>query len=119
MALRTPLVLGDQGLPQQLQAGDTLAGGSVAATSVDVDFGSSGSGARSKTFNVALTGAAIGAKVIASPSLDMPTGVSADEYECDPFVVAGRVVTTNFVQLVVASLGAPLSRQRRINIVLG
>lgn len=87
------------------------------AYAVTVDFGTTAP-ARSRTFNVALTGAVVGAKVVANPSLDMPAGVAADEFEMDAFVVAGRVVVAGQVQLTLHSLGAPLSRQRNVNVVL-
>lgn len=84
---------------------------------VTVDFGTTG-GSRSRTFNLALPGTVVGAKVLASPSLDMPAGVAADEFEADAFVAAGRVVLAGQVQLTVHSLGAPLSGRRNVNVLL-
>ena len=122
MAVKRPLVrYADTGQLEELRAGDTLpgagGGGSTSASVVTVDFGTS-QASRSKTFNVPLAGAVVGAKVLASPSLDMPADVSVDEFEMDAFVVAGRVVQTGEVQLTLHSLGAPLSRQRNVNVVL-
>lgn len=87
---------------------------------VTVDFGTGLSSYRVRTFNVSLAAATVvGGPVIATPALDTVAGVSADEFEVDPFVVAARVSSVGVVQLTVASLAGPLSRQRRINILLG
>jgi hypothetical protein len=108
-------------IAKQSQLGGGGGGGAGAGLSatLTVDFGTGGaSAARRKTFDVAMAGAVVGQKVQASASLDMPAGLSADEYEMDPFVAAGQVVQANQVRLTVASLGAPLSRQRRIHVSL-
>ncbi len=122
MATKRPLVrYADTGQLEELRSGDTLpgagGGGSTSASVITVDFGTS-QASRSKTFDVALAGAVVGAKVLASPSLDMPAGVSADEFEMDAFVAAGRVVQTDQVQITLHSLGAPLSGQRNVNVFL-
>lgn len=91
-------------------------GGSVTPVQVTVDFGSVP--VQSKTFDVAVTGATVGQKVVASASLDMPAGVSEDEIEMDPIFCAARVLSTNTVRLVVASL-FQITGQRNVNLVMG
>lgn len=120
MVARPPLVVGANGRPQQLQSGDTLAapgiGGSATVSTVTVDFGSPGR--RSILVDVALATAAVGQKVLASPSLDMPAGVSEDELEMDGLTVAGRVLSAGNVRLICYATG-PISGPRNINIILG
>lgn len=91
--------------------------GSVSVSTVTVDFGASG--AQARTFDVALTGAVAGQKVLACVSLDMPAGVAQDELEMDPLTVAASVPSNNLVRLVVGSSGTPVSGQRNINLTLG
>lgn len=92
-----------------------LAGGTP-ATTVTVTFPASGSTVI--TQNVTVTGATIGQKVIASPSLDMPAGVAADELEMDMLTCAGVVIATDTVRLTVASIGGSHSGARNINLQL-
>jgi hypothetical protein len=92
-----------------------LGGGSTSVSTVEVDFGA---GDRSKTFLVPLAGATVGQKVLATPSLDMPAGVSADELEMDPLMCAGAVASTGFITLVVSSTGT-ITGKRNINLILG
>lgn len=89
--------------------------GSATVYTVEVDFGV---GATSKMFSVALAGAAIGQKVIASPSLEMPAGVAPDELEMDPIMCAASIVATDFVRLAVGSTSV-ISGKRNINLILG
>jgi hypothetical protein len=70
-------------------------------------------------FDVAVAGAAVGQKVVASASLDMPGSVAEDELEMDMLAVAGRVLSTDNVRLIVASLGSGITGQRNINLILG
>lgn len=92
-------------------------GGSASIVSVTVDFGTTAR--RSKTFDITVTGAFVGQQVVAVPSLDMPSGVSADELEMDPIIAFGSVISPNTVRLRVSSLRGPITRQRNINILLG
>lgn len=95
----------------------TGGGGSLTVYTVEVDFGSLGE--HSKTFDLSLAGAVAGQKVIASPSLVMPSGVDEDELEMDMIAVAGRVISNNNVRIVAASVGGRVTGRRNINIVLG
>ena len=90
----------------------TPAGGAT-ITQVTVTFTTP---SRAAFFDVAVT-ATVGQKVVASVSLDMPSGWSEDELEMDPIMVAGRVVSTNLVRLAVSSPGI-LSGQRNINLMV-
>lgn len=104
-----------------LELADAAAGrsalGAAAAYMATVDFGAEGES--QAVFDVAVAGAAVGQKVVASASLDMPAGVAEDELEMDMLAVAGRVTGTNNVRLIVASLGGRISGQRNINLILG
>ena len=95
----------------------TSAAISITNAVLTVDFGS-GYGARSKTFDVAMTGALTSNNVWASVSNTMPSGVSEDELEMDPLTVSGRVVSTNTVRLTVATSSGPITGQRNINVAL-
>jgi hypothetical protein len=121
MAVRRALVL-DNGRIKQMANGDTPfgagGGGSVVIEAVTVDFGADG--ALSKTFDVSVTGATVGQKVLASVSLDMPAGVDEDELEMDMITVAGRVSAADTVRLIAASVsGTAVSGQRTINLTVG
>lgn len=83
---------------------------------VTVDFGSTP--AYSKTFSVTVTGAAVGDKIVATPSSALPSGVTG-ELELEPLIIAARVTATNTVELVVASPGGPVSGQRDVHVLLG
>jgi hypothetical protein len=82
-----------------------------------VDFGSQGKA--QAVFDVAVVGAAVGQKVLASASLDMPAGVAEDELEMDMLACAARVLSANNVRLIVASLGGRITGQRNINLIMG
>lgn len=91
-------------------------GGGVTLYVVEVDFGTTPD--QAKIFQVTVPGVSVGQKIIATPSLDMPTGVDEDELEADPVVVAGRVSAANTVRLMVATItGTPLTGKRNINVV--
>jgi hypothetical protein len=70
-------------------------------------------------FTAAVSGATVGQKVIATPALDMPAGLDDDELEMDMITCAARVSATNTVRIAVTSLGAPITGQRIINLVIG
>lgn len=82
-----------------------------------VDFGNTSS--TSKTFDVAMAEALTTHKVVATPSLNMPAGVDADELEMDMLACAGRVISNGMVRLTVASSSGPVRGQRNINVSLG
>lgn len=91
-------------------------GAGVTCTTVTVDFTEPLS---EQFFDVALPGAVIGQKVLATVSLDMPAGVDEDELELDPLTVAGNVSTTDEVRLLVACTdGDVIYGQRNINVTL-
>lgn len=108
-----PITLGT-GLAMTGTVLSAAGGGSVTITQLTVDFVTP---SRAAFFDVTLTGAVVGQKVVAAPSLDMPSGVSEDEMEMDPIAVAGRVVATNTVRLLVSSSGV-ISGQRNINVMV-
>lgn len=80
--------------------GDTGGGGGITVTTVTINFTENTS---AKFFDVALVGATVGQKVLATVSLNMPAGVDEDELEMDPLVVAGYVTTVDQVRLLVSS----------------
>jgi len=92
-------------------------GGTASVSTVTVDFGTMP--VSSKSFVVPVTGAMLGQKVIAVPSLDMPVGVDEDELEMDMLTCAARVMAADSVKLVVASVGGSVSGQRAFNILVG
>jgi hypothetical protein len=94
----------------------TGGGGGVAPVQATVDFGL---GKLEIVADVTVTGATVGQKVVATPSMDMPSGVSEDELEMDMLACAGRVVSTNTVRLTVASLRSGIVGQRNINVLVG
>ena len=70
-------------------------------------------------FDVALSGATVGQKVLSAPSLTMPAGVAEDELEMDPLVCHGAVKTINQVRLFVGSAnGGILRGARNISVTL-
>jgi hypothetical protein len=92
-------------------------GGSFAVAQATVDFGSIP--ARHKTFDVSVSGATVGQKVIASASLEMPGTVDEDELEMDMLAIAGRVSAADTVRLIIAAIPGPITGQRNINITVG
>jgi Protein of unknown function (DUF2793) len=73
----------------------------------------------SQFFDFALAGAAPGQKVVVTPSLDMPAGLSEDELEMEPLAVSGRVLSAGNIRLHVASLsGAPVLGSRNFNVIV-
>lgn len=92
-------------------------GAALTISQVTVDFGSTP--ANAKAFSVTVSGATVGQKVIAVPSLDMPAGVDDDELEMDMLMCAGRVTAADTVRLIVSSSWGPITGQRNINVVLG
>lgn len=116
MATRKPLVIGANGLPQQLQAQDSLAGAATLAARVTVDWGDPGR--YSLITVVTVTGAVVGQKVAVSAAGDMPAGVSADELEMDMFSGAGAVTATDTVTLTLATSSGPISGQRNVNLLI-
>ena len=90
---------------------------SGASTVVQVDFGSVA--LQEKLFVVAVPGATLGAKVQATPSLDMPAGVALDELEMNPLSALAAVTAADTVTLIVASLRGPVWGKRNINLTLG
>jgi hypothetical protein len=114
MAVRRPIVLVN-GRKRELPAGDTMPGfvGAVPVV-VEVNFGT---GARSVKLNIT-TPCTTSQRVLASPSLEMPAGLSADELECDMICCVARVIALNNVELVAASIGSPISGLRKINLVI-
>ncbi len=73
----------------------------------------------SEFFDVALTGALVGQKVLATVSLKMPSGVDEDEIDCDPLTVSGYVTTADQVRLHVATVNGDLIYgQRTINVTI-
>ena len=114
MAVRLPLVLGPSGIPQQLQSGDSLPGSG--ASDLTVTFSAP---SRGRFFDVALSGATVGQKVLCAPSLVMPSGVAEDELEMDPLVCHGAVKTAGQVRLFVGSAnGGTLGGARNISVTL-
>lgn len=73
---------------------------------------------QSAFFDVTVTGAAVGQRVMACASLDMPAGVAEDEIEMDPLTVSGRVVSADTVRLLVAANG-PIIGARNVNVMVG
>ena len=99
---------------------DAFATGGGAGTlyAVTVDFGSVP--VAQKFFSVSVAGAALGNKVVISPSLDMPAGITEDELEMDMLVCAGRVTAADTVRILVSSVnGGTLTGQRNLNLILG
>lgn len=95
-----------------------LAGGGsgIVCSEITVDFTSLAS---EKFFDATLVGAVVGQKVLATVSLNMPSGVDEDELEMDPITVAGYVTTTDQVRLLVSSVNSsPIYGQRKINVTL-
>jgi hypothetical protein len=71
-------------------------------------------------FSVSVAGALAGDRVVATPSLIMPSGVDEDELECDPIYAYGSCTTNGTVRLFVGSvLGGLIGGQRNINLLLG
>lgn len=94
-------------------------GGGAAPSQVSVDFGSQ-PGSVSRFFDVTFAGATPGQRVIASVSLEMPAGEFEDEHEFDPLTVAGRVVASNTIRLLVSNtMRTSIIGVRRINVLVG
>lgn len=89
-------------------------GPSASVIRVEVDFGPSGSS--SGTFDVAIPGLAPDTPLVASASLDMPSGVSADELELDPITVAAHAISADTARLAVGAQSR-LRGKRAINIM--
>ena len=90
-------------------------GGSTTINTVEVDFVAASPGRR---FDVAVAGASLGQKIIASVSLDMPAGVQEDELEADPLICSAKVLSAGNVSLMVVSAnGAPIIGKRNINLL--
>ncbi len=71
-------------------------------------------------FSVSVVSALAGDRVVATPSLIMPSGVDEDELECDPIYAYGSCTTNGTVRLFVGSvLGGLIGGQRNINLLLG
>jgi len=93
-----------------------IAGTVVTVNVVTVDFTSLFD---ASSFDIALVGATVGKKVIASVSTNMPADVDEDELEMDAITVAGHVTAADQVHLNVSSVtGDPIYGQRNINVVL-
>jgi hypothetical protein len=93
------------------------AGGSGPAISqITLDFGAAP--VWSKTFDAALPGAAIGQKVMVSPSAAMPGALSSDELEMDGLTAFAAVTSPNSVRIVAAAGPGPVSGQRNFNLTL-
>lgn len=90
-------------------------GGSGLFASVLVDFTTPSS---ARFFEVTVTGATTGMRVVGSASLSTPAGVAEDELEMDPITVSGRVSATDTVRLLVSS-SSVLFGQRLISLSLG
>jgi hypothetical protein len=118
MAARKALVVGANGKPQQLQAGDTLAGaggGSVVPETVTIDFGSTG--VFGKTGSVALAGAVIGESVIMKAA---PAGIPVDdEAEMDGLLCTGKVTVTDFLDYSIMAIPGPVRGTRLFNLIKG
>ncbi len=82
-------------------------------TSVVVDFGTTPR--RALAADVAVPGVLAGQVVAASPSLDHPDGLSADEYELEPWTVAASAPAVGVVRLILAASG-PMAGRRRANL---
>ena len=94
----------------------SLGGSGLVCSEITIDFTSLAS---EKFFDATLVGAVIGQKVLATVSLNMPSGVDEDELEMDPITVAGYVTTTDQVRLLVSSVNSsPIYGQRKINVTL-
>jgi hypothetical protein len=75
---------------------------------------------RGKFFDVTVDGALPLQKVFATPSLEMPQGVTPDELELDPVICYGSCVMSNTVRLFVGSAdGGILGGERNINLLIG
>lgn len=118
MAARKPLVI-NNGVVEQLQAGDTLdapggGGGGFTLSRHEIDFGSTPRGGA--FFDITISGVTAGQAVLATVSLDMPSGVAADELEMDPLCLAAHAIAADTVR-VLAAANAPISGLRAINIL--
>ena len=87
-------------------------GGTVAIAEVTIDFGSTGR--QSIKQAVTVSGVTVGQKVLAAPSLNMPSGLSADELEMDMIAVAGAVTATDTVTLIASSVNGIVTGRRTI-----
>jgi hypothetical protein len=117
----TGQVLGKTAATDFATSWQTVSGGGGSATvmEVAVDFGA---GPKANSFfNIPLAGATVGQKVLAIPSLKPGPGLDEDELEVEPIFAVARVVTPDFVRLLVGpqSPHGRLSGQRFINVILG
>jgi len=82
-----------------------------------VDFTTASTG---RFFSVSVASAVSGDRIVATPSLVMPSGVTEDELECDPVIAYGSCTTSGTVRLFVGSVnGGLIIGQRNINLLLG
>ena len=92
------------------------AGGGSSVSEITLDFGPSPIWA--KIFSAALAGAALGQKVIVSPSAAMPAALSFDELEMDGLTACASVISPGAIRVVASSNPGPVSGLRNFNLTL-
>ena len=92
------------------------AGGGAVISQITLDFGAAP--VWSKTFDAPLSGAAIGQKVMASPSAAMPGVLSSDELEMDGLAAFATVIAPNSARIIASANPGPVSGQRNFNLTL-
>lgn len=100
----------------QINGGGKSAAAPVRIISASVDFGPDG--ARTARAVIKDAAALPGQRISISPSLAMPDGVSADELEMDMLAAAARVNAAGEIEIIAASLGAPLSGARPFTLII-
>jgi hypothetical protein len=91
-------------------------GAGLTISQVTLDFGASP--VWSKSFDAALSGAAIGQKIMVSPSAAMPGALSSDELEMDGLTAFSTVISPNSVRIIAAAYPGPVSGLRNFNLTL-
>ena len=94
-------------------AGDAGLNGSATAQTVELNFGTTP--VRQKTFIVAAPGVAVGQKILAAWTLDMPAGVAEDEFEFDIPRLAAKVHAAGQVKVIVVS-DCHIAGKRNVNL---
>jgi hypothetical protein len=116
MAVKKPLVIGSGGVPQQLQAGDTVSGASATVTQIEIDLGASG--VKSKKFTVTDAGVSASSAIVLTQAGNAATGRFADENEMDILALRAIPGTGNF-SLLVDVLTGRANGKFKINYLVG
>lgn len=121
MTARVPLVLGSDGLPQQLQAGDTVAGVSASGLGLSTVEQDLGFGQMSGSFTfTAGSGLTVGKPVSLTQAVGPYTGKGdrADEAEMDRVTASGAVTSTTQITVYWQSQ-FPVSGNFKFNYFIG